>query len=140
MNAFVVDASVVVKWFLPEVHHDAARRLHHSDADLHAPDFMVLEVTNVLCKRMRRGELPAQAGDAILNLLRVAPVQLESWQFLLNEAYDIAKQTGRSLYDCLYLALAKVLDAAFVTADRKLYEALHRSSPGVAVRWVEELV
>jgi predicted nucleic acid-binding protein len=27
MSAFVVDASVVIKWFAPEIHRDAARRL-----------------------------------------------------------------------------------------------------------------
>ena len=27
MSVFVVDASVVVKWFVPEIHSDAARRL-----------------------------------------------------------------------------------------------------------------
>jgi predicted nucleic acid-binding protein len=38
VSAFVVDASVVVKWFVPEIHSDAARRLLVLPHEYVAPD------------------------------------------------------------------------------------------------------
>ena len=35
MSLFVVDASVGVKWFVPEVHSDAAQRLQDPAHELH---------------------------------------------------------------------------------------------------------
>jgi len=37
---FVVDASVAMKWFIPEVHSAAAERLLHSRFDVSAPDLI----------------------------------------------------------------------------------------------------
>ena len=40
----VVDASVVIKWHVPEIHADAARRLLGHDAPaMHVPDLMFPE-------------------------------------------------------------------------------------------------
>jgi predicted nucleic acid-binding protein len=47
----VVDASVVVKWFIPEQGHANARELllaaRDRRVDLHAPDLLLAEVANV---------------------------------------------------------------------------------------------
>ena len=57
MSRYVVDASVAIKWVLPETHSEAALRLQHSNHHLHAPTFATLELGNVLIKKVRRGEL-----------------------------------------------------------------------------------
>ena len=56
MSAFVVDASVVVKWFVPEVHSDAARRLLTLSHEYFAPDLLFAETANTIWKKIRRGE------------------------------------------------------------------------------------
>jgi predicted nucleic acid-binding protein len=48
LTGFVVDASVALKWFLPEVHSDAAARLLREGYRLHAPDLIRAEFGNVL--------------------------------------------------------------------------------------------
>jgi hypothetical protein len=53
----VVDASVVIKWFIDEVHAEAARRLQAEHYDLLAPDVLWPESGNILWKKVRRGEL-----------------------------------------------------------------------------------
>lgn len=40
--------------------------------------------------------------------------------------YALALVTHRSLYDCLYLALAETIDGAVITADRKFFLALSK--------------
>jgi hypothetical protein len=51
-----VDASVAVKWLLPEVHSDAALRILEHHRPLLVPDLLFAEVGNVLWKRVRRRE------------------------------------------------------------------------------------
>ena len=48
MTACVIDASVIVKWFVPEDHSELALRLKHTGTRLPAPAFLTLEVGNVL--------------------------------------------------------------------------------------------
>ena len=43
MNTYVVDANVAIKWFVPEIYQEAARRLRQSDYVLQVPDFLFLE-------------------------------------------------------------------------------------------------
>jgi len=70
----VVDASVIIKWHLVEIHGHAARRLLGDDAPvLHVPDLMFPEVGNVLWKKTRRGELTKEEAQAIAHLVSVAP-------------------------------------------------------------------
>ena len=54
MSLFVVDASVAIKWFLPEIHSDAALPLLAHKHLLHAPDLIFSEFGNVLWKRVRK--------------------------------------------------------------------------------------
>ena len=51
---FVVDASVAIKWFVPEIHAEAARRLLREGITLLAPDLIWAEVANALWRMRRR--------------------------------------------------------------------------------------
>ena len=53
MSVFVVDASVVVKWFVPEIHSDAARRLLVLPHEYVAPDLLFAETANTIWKKIR---------------------------------------------------------------------------------------
>ena len=44
--------------------------------------------------------------------------------FILRSAFAIANAYGRTVYDCLYIALAEALEVDFITADEKLANAL----------------
>lgn len=119
----IIDASIAIKWFVPEIYWECAARLQNSP-DLYAPDFMLLECSNILSKKVRRHEITRDIADEIQQNLLYAPVQLYPWQDVLEEATEIAHATYRSVYDCLYLALARQLQGKMVTADKKLYLAL----------------
>lgn len=139
MSGYVVDASVAIKWFVPEIHSDAALRARHGGYRLHVPAFMMLELGNVLAKKIRRMELTRHEGDAILKELKHLPLQQHADERLFPAAYTLACETHRSLYDCLYLALAEAVDGILVTADRKFYAALAAGAYGRHVLWVEDL-
>ena len=140
MTRYVVDASVVIKWFIPEIYAEAAGFLQNSLYRLHAPAFFVLEVGNALCKKIRRQELIKKEGDTILEELAHLPVQKHPDQRLFRPAYALACQTHRSLYDCMYLALAETIDGQMVTADRKFYKEIANGQHGRRVLWVGDLI
>ena len=139
MTRYVVDASVGIKWFLPEIHSEAASRLSSFKASLHVPAFFHLELGNVLSKKIRRDELAPEEAEAILKELQRVPLQKHSNERLINPAFALALETKRSLYDCLYLALAEAIDGQVVTADRKLCASLAASRYGNRMLWVEDL-
>ena len=139
MTRYVVDASVGIKWFLPEIHSETAGRLPLLNASLHVPAFFHLEIGNVLSKRIRRDELAPEEGEAILQELQRVPLQRHSNERLMNPAFALAFQTKRSLYDCLYLALAEAIDGQVVTADRKFCSSLAATRYGKRILWVEDL-
>lgn len=138
MSALVVDASVALKWFLPEVHADAALRLLDRDHHLMAPELVVPEFGNALWKRVLRGEASAAEAGAALEALATMPVVLQPSQPLAPLALDIACRTRRTVYDSLYVALAVVHDCRLVTADRRLYQALTDSALAVHLLWIED--
>lgn len=139
MIRYVVDASVAIKWFLPEAHSEAALRLCAPSYRLHVPALMTLELGNVLAKKIRRGELTRAEGEEVLKELRYLPLQRHADERLFPVAYQLALDTQRSLYDCLYLALAEAVDGVMVTADRKFYTSLTGGVYGRRVVWVEDL-
>lgn len=139
MSLYVVDPNVAVKWFLKEPHTEQALRLLDGRNQLHAPDFYLMEVDNVLCKRIRRGDISVLKGRRIRTALRQFPVQTHAFAPLLDPAYEIANRTGRSLYDCLYLAVAALLGGRVATADRRLHDGLTDGPFAKHVVWVEDI-
>lgn len=139
MRRYVVDASVAIKWFVPEIHSDAALRAQHAGTHLHIPAFMVLELGNVLAKKIRRSELTPRDGETILKEIKQLPLQRHADERLFTVAYLLALDTHRSLYDCLYLALAETVDGIMVTADHKFFASITDGPYGRRVMWVEDL-
>ncbi len=138
---YVLDASVIIKWFIPEMYWERAVLLqNYPDSSLHAPDFAQLECTSILSKKVRRKELKLIEANQIQELLLQMPVQMYPWQDLLLEAGQLAHETYRSVYDCLYLVLAKQLKGKMVTADKKLYLALKDSERwSDFLLWIEDI-
>ena len=115
-------------------------RLIYRVCRLHAQTFFALEVRHSICKKIRRQELSKEKGDAILEELAHLVVQKHSDHRLFRPAYTLARQTHRSLYDCIYLALAETIDGQVVTADRKFYTAIAKGQYRRRVLWVKGLV
>lgn len=139
MSGYVVDASVAIKWFIPEIHSEVALQVRRSRDRLHVPAFMTLELGNVIAKKIRRGEITREDGKTILKELRHLPFQRHADERLFPAAYELALDTQQSLYDCLYLALAEAVDGRMITADSKFYKALTGGPYSQRLVWVEDL-
>ncbi|HYN06711.1 MAG TPA: type II toxin-antitoxin system VapC family toxin [Vicinamibacterales bacterium] len=131
MSVFVIDASVVVKWFVPEIHSDAARRLLTLPHEYLAPDLLFAETANTIWKKVRRKELAADEGRQLVADMGRIAVETVSCRALADDAYALANATGRTVYDSMYVALAVRLNTRALTADDRLDAAL-RNVPAVA--------
>jgi predicted nucleic acid-binding protein len=139
MMRCVVDASIVIKWFVPEIHSASALRFLEDGVERLAPDLLIPEAGNILWKKVRSKELSPDEGRAIASALTTLPVQIEPTQPLVELAYEIATRAGRTVYDGMYLALAMLNDCRMVTADLKLCRALQGSPFAAIPLWVEDI-
>lgn len=139
MTAFVVDASVAVKWFLPEIHAEAAGRILKSKQLLLAPDLIWAEVGNAVWKKVRWGEITSAEAEGILKDFIRFPLQTYASKTLLEAAWRLADQVGITVYDGLYLALAAGQGCPLITADRKLYQSIRKKPIGSRLIWVEDV-
>jgi predicted nucleic acid-binding protein len=136
---FVVDASVAIKWFVPEIHADAARRLLREGVTLLAPDLIWAEVANALWRKWRDRELSAETVEGILNDFRRYPLRIYAGESLYDVAWPVARGSGRTFYDSLYLALAMSNGCLMVTADLRFYNAIKDTTWSRYCLWVENV-
>jgi predicted nucleic acid-binding protein len=123
VSRLVIDASVAVKWVLPEDDAPAALRLLDEGGEFLAPELLAAEVSSAVLKKVRRGLLRAADGPGLVAALLQAPVRTVPTRDLVPAAFPLALRLGCSLYDGVYLALAVAADADLVTADGKLLRA-----------------
>ncbi|HUQ71051.1 MAG TPA: type II toxin-antitoxin system VapC family toxin [Planctomycetaceae bacterium] len=134
---YVLDASVAVKFVLPE--HDSAKALaleadfRNQSHELIAPDTFPVEVAHALTKAERRGILLPGEAKMRLSRLLAYPPDLHPYLPLLGRAVEIATQARIGVYDCLYLALCEREQCELVTADQRLISSLATQFPIVSL-------
>lgn len=134
--SYVVDASVAVKWYVPEVYEQAASRLLKSKPRLHVPELMLPEFSSIIWKKVRRNEITEAESEKIIAALSRRRWTIHSHRRSLKSAYAGAKATGQTVYDWTYLALAIQLKCELVTADEKFYKALEQTVFKANLRWI----
>ena len=136
----VIDASVLIKFYVPEVLSDRAERLFakvgSKDIDLLAPDLIYPEAGNILWKKQRLKELTRSEVEEITDAILSLPLEIEALKSLLPLTVDIAIAYGITVYDASYLSLAKVYETTLITADRKLVDVLAKTDLKVSVIWL----
>lgn len=116
----VVDANVVVKWFVAETGRPEALELLQTETALAAPDLVVPEVANIAWKKVLRNEIGAEHARFIVAGLAGTGLDLSPPADDCDRALEIALALGHPAYDCFYIALAERLGTTLVTADRRL--------------------
>lgn len=133
----VIDASVALKWVLPEAGAAAALalrdRLAGSGVPVYVPDLFWAETANVVWRLTRTAGAGLDAGEALdlLEVLRSVPFATEPLGLVAGRALEIACEAGITVYDGIYVAVAELRGARLWTADRSLLRAL------AGTRWAE---
>jgi predicted nucleic acid-binding protein len=129
MTLYVVDSSIVFKWYrqpgdeeyVPQAVSLLERHLH-GDLEIHVPDLLFYELGNIL-----RFKEPLVSKDALTILretfalaLQIHPIDL----LLAEETFRLTREHDITFYDASFVALSHLLDASFITADKKLFSKL----------------
>ena len=140
MNRFVVDASVALKWCLPaatetlvlEAEELLASYREHNAAFL-VPDLFWLELANGLWKGVWKKTIDTPwAEKAYGKVEELEMPTIPSFEFV-PKALQFAMSERRSVYDCVYVALALQDQDDLVTSDVRLANALAARFP---VKWL----
>ena len=125
----VLDASVAVRLILLDpAAVDWAQTLERIGLVL-APELMLTEVTNTLWKLHRANQLQGVDPHSLLSQATELIDQIEPDRHLQVEALALAMHLNHSVYDCLYLALARREAATLLTADQKLQSLARQVLP-----------
>ena len=132
----IVDASVILRAFFPDEEQAQAQALirDHVIGHVHlvAPTLLLYEVTNAAVQAARRERISSEQAAEILSSFEGLGITLEpvSWQ----QMFALAERFGRSAYDAAYLALAQATGQPLITADLRMYNAVHEHLNWV--RWL----
>lgn len=130
---WVVDASVAVKWFVEEVRSAAARKVLASGQPIIAPDLIIPETCNTAWKKLRRGEITREQGEAMMGALPLSFDRLAPTAPLSARALELARRFDHAAYDCFYVALAEAESAVLVTDDDGVIQSARRARLGKSV-------
>ncbi len=132
----VIDASALAKFLLKEAGwQEVCEELKEG---VLSTDLVLKEVSNVVLKRHRRGELSREEADsALLALKRLlgSALKVEDEAGYVDEALGIAMGTGITIYDAIYVVLSRDKGLTLLTADR--VQAKAALEKGLNVRLVD---
>jgi len=127
LERIVVDASVAVKWFVPEKDSDKALKLRElylkGSLEIIAPTLIYYEVANALrfhpYYKLSQTEL-LRAVTILKNMQIAVEPTAKAW----SNAFEISFLNNVSIYDAIYLAVSKLFNTKLVTSDRIMFEKL----------------
>ncbi len=124
MSGLVVDASVVIAWLFDDEEEPRADSVleHLGEDGAIVPHLWHLETRNTLLVAERRGRLSAGGIKERLDALKGLPIRTDADPDF-QSAFDLARAHELSIYDALYLELAKRESAELATLDGALGRA-----------------
>ncbi|MCK4931004.1 MAG: type II toxin-antitoxin system VapC family toxin [Candidatus Aminicenantes bacterium] len=137
MNRIVIDASVVLKWYLSDEKHGYTAlqildKYVSYEIEILAPSLLEYEVLNGLFIARKRGriqeEMVVTAVEGFLSL----EIQQKDISFFYPEVLHFSESYNLSIYDASYLAVANEEGALLVTADKNLYNKVKTD-----LKWVK---
>ncbi|MDI9619990.1 MAG: type II toxin-antitoxin system VapC family toxin [Candidatus Nezhaarchaeota archaeon] len=121
----VADASVIIKWVIPEDYAEYALKLRDDfldgNVDVQAPSIILLEAASALRKYCLRGFIGRDVAEKALELIANSEIRLH--EIDLNIALKSLKtslDSNVTVYDAAYITLASSLGAIMYTADDRL--------------------
>ncbi len=128
----ILDASVIIKWFINEENSDKALLYlqSHKEAlfSILIPNLLFYELGNIfLSKQIEIKE--AEEAIQILQSQSFIVRDISTDANLFTKTLKNARRFAVSFYDASYVTLMEQEECTFVTADKKLYEKIKSAFP-----------
>ena len=139
MKRMVIDASVVLKWYLTdeELGVKAISLLGEyvsDELDILAPSLLEYEVMNGLMIAQKRGRIKEEKILSAIEGFENLGINLRSLSHLYPQVIHFCKTYNRSVYDASYMALALDEGISLITADEGLFNSIRKD-----LKWVKWL-
>ncbi len=123
----MLDASVIAKLIMRE--EDYYRAAKEIELDGETLDLALMEVSNVVLKYYRRGEITLQeAWEKLEELIKLSStLKVLRFRDFLKEAFELATSVDITIYDSLYI----ISSTKLVTADAKQAEIAKQQGKNV---------
>lgn len=123
-----IDASFLLKLFLPEEKSEKAEKLWKSwiedSIEVVAPTLIIFETSSVLRNKASRKIISEDHAEKLMIQLKEMDITLLYTKDILDETWEIGKILNQStLYDCFYIAISRYLNITMWTADKRLYNS-----------------
>lgn len=120
-----IDSSALIKYFSREEGWDRVRDLMRDGVI--TLDLAVKEIANALWKKVVRGEMEYRVAAEILrDIVEGKPFPIEKQDIYILEAFKIACENGITIYDSLFIALAKAKNLEIITSDSRQAETARK--------------
>jgi predicted nucleic acid-binding protein len=122
---YVVDASIAAQHLIHDSHTphvDALFDALSRDHELYIPDICLTECANVLWKRVRFHGLEEEQAVNLIHEFTALPLTVIPSSLLLASAIRFGVAHQMSVYDAIYIALAKQFGYSLITADQRQSE------------------
>jgi predicted nucleic acid-binding protein len=139
MKVPIVDACLAIKWFLPEDGSENARRFLSELDNFVVPDLFLIEVDNIVSKKVRRRDLDITGAEEIFSVIRNLPFITVPYEKLSKEVFFISTRFPVTQYDACYLALAVEYQGLFYTADKRFLRGVANTAYSEYVIGLDEL-
>lgn len=139
MTESVLDASVVLAWFLTDTEprerfaFGILEEMLSGHLAVWAPPIFPHEVAKGLVKAERRGTLSVSELEKARVVLGGAEIQIHNQLLTIDEMIHAARQWHCQVYDATYVALAVEQGLPLITLDNGMREACERA--GVTVQF-----
>ncbi|MFA5867465.1 MAG: type II toxin-antitoxin system VapC family toxin [Actinomycetota bacterium] len=135
-SPYLIDTSVLVKWFIEEHGSENAIRLRNKSAvgniDIATTELAYYELANALrnSRLLPEAEIHRAVEDLRAERIHVVPFDMDA----LHIAIENAVEYEISIYDAYFVALADLEGMTLVTADEKLVAKVSGRSAVIALQ------
>ncbi|MBN1850227.1 MAG: type II toxin-antitoxin system VapC family toxin [Deltaproteobacteria bacterium] len=125
MIVIVLDSSAIIRLYvpdgpLPEGLSDCIVSAQRGDADVLVPELALAEVAQVIWKKEQMGYINSAEANEIISAMLELPIEVVGHFDLILESLTIARQHKLTIYDSIFLALARKKKATLITANLQL--------------------
>lgn len=142
MRCVVVDASVILKWYLDD-EKDSQKALSllaryvSDELEIIAPSLLEYEVVNGLIIAQKRGRIKEEKIITAISGFIDLGIKLKSLLHLYHKVLHYCKTYNRSAYDASYMAIADEEGIPMITSDRGLYNSVKKDLKWM--RWLGDI-
>lgn len=139
MRRVVLDASVVLKWYLADEEYgqkalDLLFKFVSGQLEILAPALLEYEVVNGLFISQKRGRIKDEKLLTAIEGFIDLEIILKDLSHFYSRIIHFCKSYHCTVYDASYLALADIEGATMITSDKRLYDAVKKD-----LKWVKWL-